>query len=175
MLHCSECDKLFHPDCVVPPVTDLPSEAWICYSCKEKTEEYIQARRVYIAELQKRSVILNSNMCLNFPFCIISCSYNGSKVYTCFFLRVVIHFVRYEAALERKIKILEIIRSLNLPNNPLDDIVDQVTIITSLIFVGMKQLVVIGESPLFYGKSVMWMVLSGIGESFIQVMAVRVR
>ncbi|CAF2207531.1 unnamed protein product [Brassica napus] len=85
LLHCSECDKLFHPDCVVPPVTDLPSEAWICYSCKEKTEEYIQARRVYIAELQKR----------------------------------------YEAALERKLKILEIIRSLNLPNNPLDDIVDQ--------------------------------------------------
>ncbi|CAH2067889.1 unnamed protein product [Thlaspi arvense] len=85
LLHCSECDKLFHPDCVVPPVTDLPSEAWICYSCKEKTEEYIEARRLYIAELQKR----------------------------------------YEAALERKLKILEIIRSLNLPNNPLDDIVDQ--------------------------------------------------
>ncbi|EFH65499.1 EMB1135 [Arabidopsis lyrata subsp. lyrata] len=85
LLHCSECDKLFHPDCVVPPVIDLPSEAWICYSCKEKTEEYIQARRLYIAELQKR----------------------------------------YEAALERKAKIIEIIRSLNLPNNPLDDIVDQ--------------------------------------------------
>ncbi|XP_010472790.1 PREDICTED: protein strawberry notch [Camelina sativa] len=85
LLHCSECDKLFHPDCVVPPVTDLPSEAWICYSCKEKTEEYIQARRLYIAELQKR----------------------------------------YEAALERKLKIIEIIRALNLPNNPLDDIVDQ--------------------------------------------------
>jgi metal-sulfur cluster biosynthetic enzyme len=32
---------------------------------------------------------------------------------------------RYEAALERKSKIIEIIRSLNLPNNPLDDIVDQ--------------------------------------------------
>ncbi|KAL0725755.1 hypothetical protein Bca4012_040354 [Brassica carinata] len=92
LLHCSECDKLFHPDCVVPPVTDLPTEAWICYSCKEKTEEYIQARRVYIAELQKR----------------------------------------YEAALERKLKILEIIRSLNLPNNPLDDIVDQVNPLSKL-------------------------------------------
>ncbi|KAL6567599.1 udp-glycosyltransferase [Orobanche gracilis] len=32
---------------------------------------------------------------------------------------------RYEAALERKMKILEIIRSLDLPNNPLDDIIDQ--------------------------------------------------
>ncbi|GER33848.1 RING/FYVE/PHD zinc finger superfamily protein [Striga asiatica] len=32
---------------------------------------------------------------------------------------------RYEAALERKLKILEIIRSLDLPNNPLDDIIDQ--------------------------------------------------
>ncbi|KAE9592810.1 putative chromatin regulator PHD family [Lupinus albus] len=33
---------------------------------------------------------------------------------------------RYDAALERKTKILEIIRSLDLPNNPLDDIIDQV-------------------------------------------------
>lgn len=65
---------------------------------------------------------------------------------------MVTHFIRYEAALERKLKILEIIRSLNLPNNPLDDIVDQVTILASLIFfLAMKQLVVIGESPLFNG------------------------
>lgn len=34
--------------------------------------------------------------------------------------------IRYEAAKERKEKILEIIRSLDLPNNPLDDIIDQV-------------------------------------------------
>lgn len=39
---------------------------------------------------------------------------------------VYVHFVRYESALERKTKILEIIRSLDLPNNPLDDIIDQV-------------------------------------------------
>ncbi|XP_058747262.1 protein FORGETTER 1-like isoform X2 [Vicia villosa] len=32
---------------------------------------------------------------------------------------------RYDAALERRTKILEIIRSLDLPNNPLDDITDQ--------------------------------------------------
>ncbi|VVA22165.1 PREDICTED: strawberry notch [Prunus dulcis] len=32
---------------------------------------------------------------------------------------------RYEAALDRKLKILELVRSLNLPNNPLDDIIDQ--------------------------------------------------
>ncbi|KAL9146939.1 hypothetical protein ABFS82_13G142200 [Erythranthe guttata] len=32
---------------------------------------------------------------------------------------------RYESALERKLKILEIIRALDLPNNPLDDIIDQ--------------------------------------------------
>lgn len=38
----------------------------------------------------------------------------------------VITLNRYEAALERKTKILEIIRSLDLPNNPLDDIIDQV-------------------------------------------------
>lgn len=34
--------------------------------------------------------------------------------------------IRYEAAKERKDKILELIRSLDLPNNPLDDIIDQV-------------------------------------------------
>ena len=33
---------------------------------------------------------------------------------------------RYDVALERKTKIVEIIRSLDLPNNPLDDIIDQV-------------------------------------------------
>ncbi|RCV35324.1 hypothetical protein SETIT_7G231900v2 [Setaria italica] len=32
---------------------------------------------------------------------------------------------RYDAALEKKLKILDIIRSLDLPNNPLDDIIDQ--------------------------------------------------
>ncbi|KAL9269326.1 FORGETTER 1-like protein [Drosera capensis] len=32
---------------------------------------------------------------------------------------------RYEGAVERKMKILEITRSLDLPNNPLDDIIDQ--------------------------------------------------
>jgi hypothetical protein len=34
---------------------------------------------------------------------------------------------RYDTAVERKSNILQIIRSLDLPNNPLDDIIDQVT------------------------------------------------
>lgn len=34
--------------------------------------------------------------------------------------------LRYEGAVERRSKILDIIRSLDLPNNPLDDIIDQV-------------------------------------------------
>lgn len=34
--------------------------------------------------------------------------------------------VRYDAAVEKKLKILDTIRSLDLPNNPLDDIIDQV-------------------------------------------------
>lgn len=34
--------------------------------------------------------------------------------------------IRYEGALARKSQILDIIRSLELPNNPLDDIIDQV-------------------------------------------------
>lgn len=33
---------------------------------------------------------------------------------------------RYEKALERKLKCLDAIRSFELPNNPLDDIIDQV-------------------------------------------------
>lgn len=43
----------------------------------------------------------------------------GSILTTCVMLR-------YEGALERRSKILDIIRSLDLPNNPLDDIIDQV-------------------------------------------------
>ncbi|XP_043807578.1 protein FORGETTER 1 isoform X2 [Manihot esculenta] len=85
LLRCSCCGQLVHPACLVPPITDIVSEEWSCYSCKEKTDEFFQARQVYIAELLKR----------------------------------------YEAALERKSKILDIIRSLDLPNNPLDDIIDQ--------------------------------------------------
>lgn len=34
--------------------------------------------------------------------------------------------VRYEGAIERKSKILDIIRTFELPNNPLDDIIDLV-------------------------------------------------
>lgn len=85
LLQCSCCGKLVHPSCLVPPIIDLVPEKWSCYSCKEKTDEYMQARRAYIEELLKR----------------------------------------YEQALQRKSNILDIIRSLDLPNNPLDDIIDQ--------------------------------------------------
>ncbi|OMO68935.1 Protein strawberry notch-like protein [Corchorus capsularis] len=70
---------------IFPPITDIVPEKWSCYSCQEKTDEYMEARRAYIEELLKR----------------------------------------YEQALQRKSKILDIIRSLDLPNNPLDDIIDQ--------------------------------------------------
>ncbi|XP_014490217.1 protein FORGETTER 1 isoform X1 [Vigna radiata var. radiata] len=85
LLQCSCCGKLVHSTCLMPPIGDVVPEEWSCHLCKEKTDEYLQARQAYIAELQKR----------------------------------------YDAALERKTKISEIIRSLDLPNNPLDDIVDQ--------------------------------------------------
>ncbi|CAO2826033.1 unnamed protein product [Amaranthus hypochondriacus] len=84
LLKCACCGQLVHPSCLEPPSTDV-SEDWTCYSCQQKTDEYLQARRVYIEELTKR----------------------------------------YEGALERKLKILDIIKSLDLPNNPLDDIIDQ--------------------------------------------------
>ncbi|KAK1397102.1 hypothetical protein POM88_006965 [Heracleum sosnowskyi] len=38
---------LMHPACLVPPVTGTVSADWSCPSCKEKTEEYLQQRRVY--------------------------------------------------------------------------------------------------------------------------------
>ncbi|PKU73497.1 hypothetical protein MA16_Dca008061 [Dendrobium catenatum] len=85
LLRCSCCGQQVHPACLVPPWMDLIPDEWSCYSCKEKTDEYLQARDAYIAELLKR----------------------------------------YEAANERKLKILDIIKSLDLPNNPLDDIIDQ--------------------------------------------------
>ncbi|XP_004293788.1 PREDICTED: protein strawberry notch homolog 1 [Fragaria vesca subsp. vesca] len=85
LLHCSCCGQFVHAECLIPPVIDEVSEDWSCHSCKEKTDEYLQKREQYIADMKKR----------------------------------------YEAALERKSKILGIIRSLDLPNNPLDDIIDQ--------------------------------------------------
>ena len=47
-------------------------------------------------------------------------------------------YYRYDAALERKKKILETIRSLDLPNNPLDDIIDQV-VVTRLCILLLKK------------------------------------
>ncbi|KAL1559922.1 udp-glycosyltransferase [Salvia divinorum] len=85
LLQCSCCSQLVHPACLVPPIVEVISWDWSCYSCKEKTEESFRARQAYYEELLKR----------------------------------------YEGALQRKLKFLEIIRSLDLPNNPLDDIVDQ--------------------------------------------------
>ncbi|KAK8966364.1 hypothetical protein KSP40_PGU015633 [Platanthera guangdongensis] len=86
LLRCSCCGQQVHPACLMPPYIDLIPDEWSCYSCKEKTDEYLHARDAYVAELLKR----------------------------------------YEAASERKLKILDIIKSLDLPNNPLDDIIDQV-------------------------------------------------
>lgn len=53
LLHCSCCSQLVHPTCLVPPLMDLVPE-WSCHSCKEKTDEYLQARHAYVAELLKR-------------------------------------------------------------------------------------------------------------------------
>lgn len=44
------------------------------------------------------------------------------------FMLKALWLIRYDAAVEKKLKILDIIRSLDLPNNPLDDIIDQVVL-----------------------------------------------
>lgn len=52
----------------------------------------------------------------------ILCSYVSQ------FMLKALWLIRYDAAVEKKLKILDIIRSLDLPNNPLDDIIDQVVL-----------------------------------------------
>jgi len=54
LLQCSCCGKLVHSTCLMPPIGDIVPEEWSCHLCKEKTDEYLQARQAYIAELQKR-------------------------------------------------------------------------------------------------------------------------
>ena len=54
MLQCSCCGKLVHSACLMPPIGDVVPEEWSCHLCKEKTDEYLQARQAYIAEIQKR-------------------------------------------------------------------------------------------------------------------------
>ena len=54
LLRCTCCGQLAHPSCLDPPLTDGVPADWLCYSCKEKTEDYLQARDAYIAELTKR-------------------------------------------------------------------------------------------------------------------------
>lgn len=44
----------------------------------------------------------------------------------CWPLSHCINHLRYEGALERRSNILDVIRSLELPDNPLDNIIDQV-------------------------------------------------
>jgi hypothetical protein len=61
LLRCSCCGQLFHPACLVPPVIDLVTGDWSCHSCKEKTDEYLQARDAYLAELLKRFFHSNSS------------------------------------------------------------------------------------------------------------------
>ncbi|OEL13043.1 Protein strawberry notch-like protein 1, partial [Dichanthelium oligosanthes] len=85
LLYCSVCAVRVHPGCLTPPWTEILTDDWSCYGCKEKVENYFKERDAYLTELSKR----------------------------------------YDAAVERKSKILDIIRSLDLPNNPLDDIIDQ--------------------------------------------------
>ncbi|KAG0522949.1 hypothetical protein BDA96_07G081700 [Sorghum bicolor] len=85
LLYCSICASRVHPGCLTPPWTEIVTDDWSCYGCKEKVESYLKERDAYLTELSKR----------------------------------------YDAALDRKSKILDIIRSLDLPSNPLDDIIDQ--------------------------------------------------
>ncbi len=56
---------------------------------------------------------------------------------------------RFEAAKQRKTMMLDTIRKLDLPNNPLDDIIDQVKVIDSSYyeFPGWQVLYLLGYEP----------------------------
>lgn len=57
LLQCSCCGQLVHPACTVPPLEDLVLGDWSCHSCKEKTDDFLQQRQAYMAELLKRFVL----------------------------------------------------------------------------------------------------------------------
>lgn len=54
LLQFSCYQQLLHPACLVPPVTEPVSADWSCLSCKEKTEEYLRRRRMYLAQRLER-------------------------------------------------------------------------------------------------------------------------
>jgi hypothetical protein len=53
----------------------------------------------------------------------------NSDVTLVYILVAFVSFIRYDCAVEKKVKILDTIHSLDLPNNPLDDIIDQVVLV----------------------------------------------
>ena len=53
-------------------MVDAVAGDWSCPSCKEKTEEYLQAKRVYIAEMLKRFVDLNIVFLFSFAIIYVS-------------------------------------------------------------------------------------------------------
>ncbi|KAK1384228.1 PHD-type domain-containing protein [Heracleum sosnowskyi] len=141
LLQCSCCKQLMHPACSVLPVTGSVSADWSCVSCKEKTEEYLQQRCVYLAQKLERKKLLQCSCCkqLMHPACsvlpvtgsvsadwsCVSCKEKTEEYLQQRRVYLAQKLERYDEATERKSHILDLIHSLELSLNPLDDVIVQ--------------------------------------------------
>lgn len=116
MLHCSGCSRHVHPNCLTPPWTGIITDDWACYTCKI-VEDDEKEQDIHVADCSKRCIFVDESRPLL------------SDAQWPHFMLVVFVTCRYDSAVEKKLKILDIIRSLDLPNNPLDDIIDQVVLV----------------------------------------------
>ena len=60
LLYCSICASRVHPGCLTPPWTEIVTDDWSCYGCKEKVESYLKERDAYLTELSKRCLLCES-------------------------------------------------------------------------------------------------------------------
>lgn len=144
-LECIRCALVVHPTCLSPPLAGTADCDWYCVRCREKTSDYQVNRRRFLSEVSARLTLLplfeHNVASSNFDvYCVICCmnwvefwpnliAWDVRHWWRCmkaYFLLYYVVLHRYEAAKLRKNKILDTIRALELPNNPLDDIIDQV-------------------------------------------------
>jgi len=116
LLHCSGCSRHVHPNCLTPPWTGMITDDWACYTCKIVEDEE-KEQDVHVADCSKRCIFVRR--------IAILITYAQWPQ----FMLVAFVTCRYDSAVEKRLKILDLIRSLDLPNNPLDDIIDQVVLV----------------------------------------------
>ncbi|PHU04117.1 Protein strawberry notch [Capsicum chinense] len=99
------------------------------YESTESDDDEFQICDICNSE-EERKKLLQCSCCsqLVHPACLVPPVAESSQSVFVKGLKLTTYVIlRYEGAVERRSKILDIIRSLDLPNNPLDDIIDQET------------------------------------------------